>query len=71
MKQVTVNTKTTLRADGTYNYEDVVYSFYQAGKYRDWYCSYLSAKTGYTVTRKYKSEEAMNKAYNRMLKKAK
>lgn len=66
--KIALNTKTTLRADGTYNYTEVTYSFYQAGKYNNWFCQYLSPKTGYSVVREYKSEKAAKAAQNRMLK---
>ena len=66
--KIALNTKTTLRADGTYNYEEVTYTFFQAGKYKLWHCSYESPKTGYTVVRKYKSEEAAVNAQRRMIK---
>ena len=66
--KITVNTKTSLRDDNTYNYEEVTYTFYQAGRDRDWFCSYLSPKTGYTVVREYKSEKAAQAAQARMIK---
>ena len=66
--QIQVTKKTSLRDDNTYNYEEVLYTFYQAGKFQTWNCSYRSPQTGYTVVREYKTEKAAQNAQNRLLK---
>ena len=65
--QILLDTKTTKRQDGTFNYEPVIYTFYQAGKYKQWSCMYRSPFTLDTQVRFYKSEEGAKKAQQRMI----
>jgi len=66
--QIILNTKVSLKANGEYHYEDVIYTFHQAGKFRNWYCMYKSPKTHDTVVREYKSEASAKAAQKKTLK---
>lgn len=66
--QILLDVKTRTRENGAPYYEQVLYTFYQAGKYQQWCCMYKSPFTLDTQVRFYKSEKGAQKAQQRMLK---